>query len=347
MNQAQFEKLPIYGEYDAIISGGGLIGATCAVALGRSGKRVALVERRSTLGWELTRARRILDWPPTLDAIASSFTAELAKAAQLGSRQGLGFNAPAVELELDRWVLEANVDVMFYGWPRNVTASGEHVDGLVVGTREGYVRLLAPLVVETDDFGRLIDSRIPRSTISRPIWRSCLLHDAVLPGNRVIERENGCPISLRPLSHDHCRVDIPLTGEDLQSRDLEFHTALLEALPLIRGEHGCESAKLHYLAEEEWAQPGFRLTAETDGGAVIGQLVQGASSSERALSHAPRRVTSQQLIDTHSKGLILGGPWLPSYLDASADSEIAGMVNRVLLGEAIAAFTGCMVLSKV
>ncbi|TMV48599.1 FAD-dependent oxidoreductase [Paenibacillus mesophilus] len=348
MNRAKIEELPIYGEYDAIVSGGGLIGVTCAVALGRSGKRVALVERRSTLGWELVRARRILGWPPAENPISSTYAADIAKAQSLGSRQGMGFNAPAVELELDRWVLEANVDVMFHGWPQKVTESGEQVDGLVVGTKEGYVRLLAPLVVETDDSGRLIDSSIPRLAVSRPIWRSCLLHDAVLSGNRVLEHDNGRHISLRPLSEDHCRVDIPLKGEDLQSRDLEFHAALLEALPLIRGEYGCESAKLYYLAEEEWAQPSFRLSAEakTEGEPVIGQRMQGSFPSGRVLSQAPQRLTSRHMVASHIKGLVLGGPWLPSYLDISADSEEAGMVNRVLLGESIAAFAGCMVMSK-
>lgn len=348
MNRTRIEELPIYGEYDAIVSGGGLIGVTCAVALGRSGKRVALVERRSTLGWELVRARRILGWPSAGKSNSSTYTTDIAKAALLGSRQGSGFNVPAVELELNRWVLDADVDVMFHGWSRNVTERGGQVDGLVVGTKEGYMRLLASVVVETDDSGRLIDARIPRLAVSRPIWRSCLLHDVALSGNRIIKRENGRHFSLRPLSKDHCRLDIPLKGEDLQSRDLEFHAALLEALPLIRGEHGCESAKLYYLAEEEWSQPGFRLSAEaeTEGEAVIGQLMQGASSSERVLSPTPQRLTSRHMIASRSKGLVLGGPWLPCYLDVSADSEEAGVVNRVLLGEAIAAFADSMVMSK-
>lgn len=349
MNRTRIEELPIYGEYDAIVSGGGLIGVTCAVALGRSGKRVALVERRSTLGWELVRARRILGWPQAEKSLSSSYLSDIAKAALLGSRQGTGFNAPAVELELDRWVLDADVDVMFHGWSRHVTVSGGQVDGLVVGTREGYMRLLAPLVVETDDSGRLIDARTPRLAVSRPIWRSCLLHDASLSGIRIIKCENGRDISLRPISMDHCRADIPLIGDDLQSRDMEFHAALLEALPLIRGEHGCESAKLYYLAEEEWSQPGFRLSAEAEPEVemIIGQLLPGASPlSELVLSPIPQRLTTRHMVASRNKGLILGGPWLPCYLDVSADSEEAGVVNRVLLGEAIAAFAGSVVMSK-
>jgi len=346
MNRARIEELPVYGEYDAIVSGGGLTGVTCAVALGRSGKRVALVERRSTLGWELVRARRILGLSSADESISSSYAADIAKASKLGSRQGFGYNVPAVELELDRWVAEANVDVMFHGWTRNVTESGGQVDGLVVGTKEGYVRLLAPLVVETDDSGRLIDPRI-RMAVSRPVWRYCLLHDAVLSGNRVINQADGRPISLRPLSEDHCRVDIPLKGENLQSRDLEFHAALLEVLALIRGEHGCESAKLYFLAEEEWAQPGLRLSVEAGTeGEVIGQLMQAAPSSERGRSRKPQCLTSRHMLATHSKGLVLGGPWLPDYLDSSGDSEEADMVNRVLLGEAVAAFAGSKVQSK-
>lgn len=364
------DPLPVYGEYDVIVSGGGLIGTTCAVALARSGQRVALVERRSALGWELVRARKVWSGQSGEQTapVSSGFLTALSHAARLGSERGGGFNAPAVELELDRWVMDAGVDAMFHGWSRNITESGGRVDGLVVGTREGYTRLLAPLVVETDDSGRLIDADIPRLAVSGPIWRSCLLHDASLSGIRVIERENGCRISLRPLSENLCRADISLKGEDLQSRDMEFHAALPDALRLVRAVGGCETAKLHYLAEEEWSQPGFRLSAEAlpNGGAsaeqaseqvseqvpeqtanrnaeaetVFGQLLRGAPHSpERTLG-----LTARHIAVSRNKGLVLGGPWLPCYLDASAGNEEAEVINRVLLGEAIAAYARQSVL---
>jgi phytoene dehydrogenase-like protein len=38
--------------YDVIVSGGGLTGLAAAVCLAEQGQRVALVERRGTLGWK-------------------------------------------------------------------------------------------------------------------------------------------------------------------------------------------------------------------------------------------------------------------------------------------------------
>lgn len=45
--------------YDVVISRGGLTCLVTGASLAGHGYKVAIVERRSTLGWEIARARRV------------------------------------------------------------------------------------------------------------------------------------------------------------------------------------------------------------------------------------------------------------------------------------------------
>src|SRR5690606_36479460 len=56
--QRQFTGQADFDTYDVLINGGGLRGYFVAVEAAKSGKRVLLVERRSSLGYELTAKSR-------------------------------------------------------------------------------------------------------------------------------------------------------------------------------------------------------------------------------------------------------------------------------------------------
>ena len=101
-------------EFDVIVSGGGLTGVVCAVRLARSGRRVVLVERRGSLGWEIGRARRVfLDltrWrslSPTLQELEERFRRVHAMADGV-------LSAPVVELALDAWILRWSPAPLLY-----------------------------------------------------------------------------------------------------------------------------------------------------------------------------------------------------------------------------------------
>ena len=44
------EEIPVYGEYDVVVVGGGMAGTGAAIAAAKSGARVMLVENTSALG---------------------------------------------------------------------------------------------------------------------------------------------------------------------------------------------------------------------------------------------------------------------------------------------------------
>ena len=50
----QVKKIPLMGEYDAVVVGGGVAGFGAAVAIGKRGRKVLLIEATSALGGLVT-----------------------------------------------------------------------------------------------------------------------------------------------------------------------------------------------------------------------------------------------------------------------------------------------------
>lgn len=88
--------------------------------------------------------------------------------------------ASVAELLCDRWVMQSGVDVLFHGWISQVSRESKRVDGLIVGTKEGYQKLAAPWVIETDGFGRLVNSQFCRETDRRAAIRAFIVTNSDL-----------------------------------------------------------------------------------------------------------------------------------------------------------------------
>lgn len=329
-------SMPVYGEYDAVVSGGGIIGVVCAAALAHAGKKTALVERRSLLGWEMGRARRLFAALPEATG-KSPLIRELVQAFADWPHQNGMACGPVAELVFDRWMMEAGVDVIFQCWPSEVMGEHGAVKGLVAGTREGYQQLRAPLVIETDDAGRLVDADYERLPQAGGVCRSILLRNTLLQEavELMPEEAGGWRVGIRPMSGGMSRADVTLTSVDFARRDYEFHTAIPEVIRLIRRQaEGCRGAKVLYAADEEWRLPAFQLQQGfCNYHFPIGQLLAEQHRTLHAL-----KLSSRDIALSRTAGLILAGPWLPCYLTASSGSEELAVVNRFFLGEALAAF---------
>jgi len=117
--------------YDVAVVGGGLCGFAAARVFGRLGVRVALVERRPALGWEITWAlQRHLAKIPASEWL-------LARLEALGAARGPLVDAPAVELLLDREAEVLGLDVLLYAQPVALAVEDGRVAGLVIGTKSG------------------------------------------------------------------------------------------------------------------------------------------------------------------------------------------------------------------
>ncbi|OUS70797.1 hypothetical protein B1748_27815 [Paenibacillus sp. MY03] len=345
MKQAENSSIAdeaVYGEYDVIVSGGGLIGLVCATAMARTGQRVALVERRNALGWEIGRARRMFVERDQEHA-ASPYVREFLNHMDDRPGQKKGFHAPFAELIFDRWAMEAKVDVLFHSWAARIAEESGQVVGLYIGTREGYRLLKAPLVIETDEPGRLIDTDYIRRQISQPVVRSLLLGGVALNEMKEMLLPAGNRAILRPLSSNQSRADIELKADATVNANHDYFAMIDQVIGHIREQvDGAADAKVIYLAEEAWRLPEFQLEEGFfEGDAPIGRLL---AKEQRAERDAGRDVQSTvellagHMICSRSRGLLLAGPWIPCYLAASSDSESRAVLNRFLLGEAVAAF---------
>lgn len=331
------DAFPVYGTYDAIVSGGGLIGIACATALARSGSRVAIVERRSALGWEIGRARcATAGLEQTL--AASVLVGELAEELARWSKDDGGTRSSVAELLFDRWAMEADVDVMFHGWSSEIALRDGAVAGLIAGTREGYRLLNAPLVIETEDHGRLIDEDYNKEALTRRVSRAFYMRNVKIDGTRELVLPDGRPLLLRSESEGRARADIGLTALNSSDRNREFHEAIPAAVRAIREQvEGCGQATVYYWAEEEWGGSVFRLE---DGypaeDRAIGQLLEPFNGSLRAAD-----LTAGDIAVSGNRGLVFAGPWLPRYLAASTghpaeEMQTLSIINRMQLGEAAA-----------
>lgn len=333
------ESMDVYGTYDAIVSGGGLTGIACATALARTGRKVAIVERRSALGWEIGRARCAtagMEQPPCRSALVG----ELAKELDRWQKQDGGTRASVAELLFDRWAIEEHIDVMFHGWSSRVAVNGGNVTGLIVGTREGYRLLEAPLVVETDDSGRLIDADYSKTALQRRVYRAFHLRNANVNGVKEITLPDGRSLLLRAEAEHRARAEIELNETDSSSRSREFHTVISEAMRAIREQaEGCGQAAVYYWAEEEWGDPAFRLEdGYTANERPIGHLLAFDNGSIQV-----KGLSAGNMAVSKSEGLLFAGAWLPCYLaaspyDATAERPPIHVINRLLLGEAAASF---------
>lgn len=334
-----------YGNYDAVISGGGLAGLACALALASGGQRVAIVERRSALGWEITRARRVFFAEGKAEQNSGLLAALCRELGQYGRISDGAADAAYVEMILEQWAEGAGIDILYHGIPVRVENSGNGVYGLVAATVEGYQLLEAGVVVEADDAGRLVPEQWKQSLAGEATYVWCASHARrayILAG---VELEagrsavklvlDGRGALLRSLGNGKAQLDVEVRSTAGNS-GLRERLSVLEAMEVMRRlgtleslgstspespaiPAGLEQARLIYEADEAWALPSFKLVAP-----------------EQAACHGGIKALHDGkllLAGSWLRGPWPEGPWLESKGLAGEYEELA---RRCAMGEAAA-----------
>ena len=146
------QTLPIYGEYDVVVVGGGMAGCGAAIAAARQGAKTLLVENTSALGGLATMG--LVNIP--LDFL-SGIGAELLD--RLTASGGLRRRNTAPEkhkLMLDRMLKEAGADVLLVTPLIDTIVEGNTVKGIVIHTKEGDKAVLGKRFVDASGDSDLV-----------------------------------------------------------------------------------------------------------------------------------------------------------------------------------------------
>jgi hypothetical protein len=166
-------RLPLYGEYEVAILGGGPAGIAAAVAAARAGRRTLLIERYGFLGGMGTAAgvtnfcglhanvhgkmHRVVQ------GIASDLLARIDRLGGLnaphlifGKILAQAYDTAAYKIAADDLLLSHKVDILFHGLGAGVVMHDEHrIHALLVETKAGRQAVAADMFIDCSGDGDL------------------------------------------------------------------------------------------------------------------------------------------------------------------------------------------------
>lgn len=150
-------EIPVEGEYDVIVVGGGPAGVGAAIAAARNGAQTLLMERFGALGGMATTGL-LQGWLYLTvsgggERTVAGILQELIDRGQAGgwcrdSGSVAVFNAEALKRELDILAAEAGVDVLFHAFAADAVSEDGRVAGVVAATKQGPWAFLGRVTID-------------------------------------------------------------------------------------------------------------------------------------------------------------------------------------------------------
>ncbi|WP_315838287.1 FAD-dependent oxidoreductase [Bradyrhizobium prioriisuperbiae] len=165
--------VPVYGEFDVVVLGGGPAGIAAAVAAGRAGAATLLIERYGFLGGMGTaagvtnfcglHANRFGDISQVVHGIADDLLEGLARLDGLkaphtifGKIQAQAYDTAAYKIAADQLLLDAEVKILFHAVGAGVLMStGSTIDALFVETKSGRRAIRSRVFIDASGDGDL------------------------------------------------------------------------------------------------------------------------------------------------------------------------------------------------
>jgi hypothetical protein len=165
-------RIPVYGEYDVVVVGGGPAGIAAAAASGALGRRTLLIERYGFLGGMGTAAGVTNfcglhanvhgDIRHVVHGIADDLLARIAKLGGLnephlifGKTKAQAYDTAAYKCAADDLLLARKVEILFHALAAGVAMDGGTIAALFVETKSGRVAVRASIFIDCSGDGDL------------------------------------------------------------------------------------------------------------------------------------------------------------------------------------------------
>lgn len=144
-------RIPVAGEYDVLVCGGGTAGIPAAIAAARSGAKVCLLERNGYLGG--VPAANINPTWHGKNRVQSGLLDEFIEGIrELGNvptpAGGFQVDGESIKYWAQETALEAGVDILFYNTFSDVIMDGDRIEGVITEGISGRRAFLANTVID-------------------------------------------------------------------------------------------------------------------------------------------------------------------------------------------------------
>lgn len=157
-------KIPVVGEADVVVVGGGAAGFAAAVSAARQGASVILVEKANFLGglWTgglvlpvlATHARgKGGDWEKATGGICMEVCDELLANGWADNPDNPRVDPEATKYLLDRMILDAGIRILYNSTVCGVTMSGDRIESVLIDCNTGRIALKCKMVVDASGDG--------------------------------------------------------------------------------------------------------------------------------------------------------------------------------------------------
>ena len=168
------KEIPFYGDYDVVVAGGGVAGFGAAVAVGKRGYKVLLIEATSALGGLATMG--LVNIP--LDFVSGIGREMMDELEKVEGHWHRNTNIEKHKLVLDRMVKKYNVEVLLVTSIVDAVMDGDTVKGVVIQTKTGRKYITAKRFIDAtgdSDLAYYADAKTESGRLEDGMSQACSL----------------------------------------------------------------------------------------------------------------------------------------------------------------------------